>query len=156
MRFLAKIILLITATSLLLSSCSFEKSPEDQVRAYIAAGEEAAEARDIGALKELISEKYADDHKRTRQDIIAISYRYFLANKNIHIFSRIAKLEFPESDKAQLQLFVAMTGQDVSDLDSLLNMQADLYRFDLQLVLDNDDWKLISAEWQPAGPEDFF
>ena len=49
-----------------------------------------------------------------------------------------------------------MTGQNVSDLDALLNMQADLYLFDMELVLENDEWKLLKADWRPAKGEVFF
>ena len=150
------LIVVIPVVFLLLSACSNGGSPEEQVRRYIKAGEEAAEARDVTIIKKLIAEKYSDDHGRTRRDLVAITARYFFTNKNIHIFSRIGELVFPEENRARLQLFVAMTGQNVSDLDALLNMRADLYRFDMDLALEDKEWKLISAEWRQAGPEDFF
>lgn len=140
----------------LLAACGPGDTPEDEVRLFVKAGEKAAEARDIGALKELVSERYGDDHQRTRRDIIAIAARYFLTNKNIHVFSRIDNLLFPEADKAELVLYVAMTGRNVSDLDALLNMQADLYRFDMKLVRENKEWQLVSAEWRSAEADDFF
>lgn len=141
---------------LFLCACSQGDSPEEQVRLYVKTGEEAAEARDIGSMKKLISENYSDERGRTRREIVAIAARYFFSNKNIHIFTRIGELTFPEEERALLQLFVAMTGQNVSDLDALLNMQADLYRFDMELALEDKEWKLIRAQWRQAGPDDFF
>ena len=137
-------------------SCGRGDSPEDQVRRFIQQGEEAAEARDIGALKDLISPEYIDGGRRGRRDIVVIAARYFMANKNIHIFSRIGELVFPDPDHADLKLYVAMTGQNVSDLDALLNMRADMYLFDLHLIRDGGDWLLVNADWRPATPEDFF
>jgi len=149
-------LIFLVVISCLFSACGPGDSPEEQVRLYVKAGEDAAEARNVGAIKTLISEKYSDAHRRSRREIIAIAARYFLSNKNIHIFTRIGELTFPEPDKAELLLYVAMTGQNVSDLDALLNMQADLYRFDMHLVRENKKWQLISAEWRPASPNDFF
>ena len=77
-------------------------------------------------------------------------------NRDIHIFTRTGELTFPEEKKAHLQLFVAMTAQNVSDLDALLNMQAELYRFDMVLAQYDKEWKLISAQWRRARSEDFF
>lgn len=140
----------------LLTACGPDDSPEKQVRLYIKSGEEAAETRNLGDLKKLIAENYQDDHRRTRRDIVALAARYFLTNKNIHVFSRIGEMSFLDSGKAKLVLYVAMTGQNVSDLDSLLNMQAELYLFDMHLALNGKKWQLMSADWRPANPEDFF
>ncbi|MCL7487445.1 MAG: hypothetical protein M8357_04630 [Desulfobulbaceae bacterium] len=141
---------------LILAACGGGDTPEEQVRKFVAAGEEAVEARDIGDVKELISEKYSDDYGRTRRDLVALSARYILSNKNIHLLTRTGELSFPAEDRALLQLYVAMTGQNVSDLDSLLNIQADLYRFDLELVREDKEWKLVKGDWRPARGEDFF
>jgi hypothetical protein len=147
---------LIMAALLLLSSCDRDDSPEEQVRLFVKTGEEAVGNRDIRAVKKLIAKTYRDERDRTRRDIVAITARYFFSSKNIHVFSRIGELTFPEENRARLLLFVAMAGQNISDLDALLNMQADLYRFDLVLALEEDGWKLISAGWRRAGPDDFF
>lgn len=141
---------------LLLAACGPDDSPEEQVRQYVAAGEAVVEARNPGDLKELISEKYQDDQGRTRRDIVAIAARYLYANKNIHVLTRIEGLTFPAPGQARLTVYAALTGQNVSDLDALLNMQADLYRFDLELLLTEGEWQLLRADWRPAKGEDFF
>jgi len=141
---------------LMCTACGKEESPEEQIRMFVKAGEEAAEARDAGDLGKLISEQYQDQHQRTKRDIVAVAARYLFINKNIHLLTRIDQLSFPQPDRAECRIYVAMTGQNVSDLDSLLNMQADLYRFDVELAREEGDWKLVRAEWHRAGPEDFF
>lgn len=154
-RHLHPLIFVVLAASLL-ASCGSGDTPEQQVRNFIAAGEEAVESRDIGDVRALIAEKYEDERGRTRRDIVALTARYLYANKNIHLLTRIGELTFPSENRALLQLYVAMTGQNVSDLDALLNMQADLYRFDLELVREDGDWKLSTADWRRARSGDFF
>ena len=148
--------LLLLSLTVLLSGCGSGDSPEDQVRQFVAAGEQAAEARNIGGIKDLISEQYNDERGRKRGDIVAVAMRYFLANKNIHLFTRIKELNFLSENKALLQLYVAMGAQDVKGPDSLMNVQADLYRFDLELVKEGGDWQIMRAEWHSAMREDFF
>ena len=137
-------------------SCSNEETPEDQIKQFVATGEETVEARNVLGMKKLIFENYSDEKGRTRQDLVAVSARYILSNKNIHVLTRIGELNFPAEDRAILQLYVAMTGQNVSDLDALLNMRADLYLFDMELIRENNEWKLLKADWRPAKSEDFF
>ena len=149
-------LVLLVSFLLLTTSCGGGDTPEEQVKKFVKAGEETVEAREIGGVKDLISKGYSDKHGRTRRDLVALTARYIYANKNIHLLTRIGELSFPEENKASMQLFVAMTGQNVSDLDSLLNMQADLYRFDMELVQEDNEWKLYKAEWQSASGKDFF
>lgn len=142
--------------AVLLLSCGKGDTPEEQVKRFVAAGEEAVEARSIGDVQELISEQYEDERGLGKRDFVALTARYLLTNKNIHVLTRIGSLEFPSGDRAVVQLYAAMTGQNVSDLDALLNMQADLYIFDLELAREDKEWKLVRARWRPANPEDFF
>ena len=139
-----------------LAACGTRDSPEEQVRQYVAAAEAAAENRSIEDLKALIAEAYRDDQGRTRRDLVALAARYLYINKNIHVLTRIEELTFPAPEQARLALYAALTGQNVSDLDALLNMQADLYRFDLELVRSDGEWQLMRADWRPAKGEDFF
>ena len=138
-----------------LAACSSD-TPEEQIKQYVAAGEEAVENRDVGDLRDLISEGYQDNLGRTRRDLVAIAARYILISKNIHILTRIDELRFPAEDRAEFQLFAAMAGQNISDLDALLNMQADLYRFDLEVHREEGEWKLVRSDWRPAKAVDFF
>ena len=149
MTFLAVALVLVVA-------CGPGDSPEEQVRIFVEAGEEAVESRKISSVKKLISDQYKDPAMRTKRDIVVLMARYLYMNKNIHLLTRIDQLNFPQPDIARFHLYVAMTGQNVSDLDSLLNMQADLYRFDIELVLEEKEWKLYNADWRPAKSTDFF
>ena len=50
----------------LVSACGGDQTPEAQVRAVIESGKEAAEARDLSALMDLVSPEYRDDDGRDR------------------------------------------------------------------------------------------
>lgn len=146
---------LLLAILLLCSSCGPAGSPDEEIRRVVAAAEEAAEERKTGGIKELISENYTDDRRRTKPDLVRVAAGYFLRHKRIHLFSRVAEIDFPEPDRALVVVYVAMAGLPVQDAESLFRIDADLYRFDLQLVREDGDWLVTRAGWRPALPEDF-
>ena len=142
--------------AILLTGCGRESdSPEEQVRLFVSAGEEAAENQDTAAIKKLISENYSDERNRVKKDLIRITAGYFLRHKNIHILSRISETSFPQPDTANVQIYVAMADLPFTDMESLLNLRADLYLFDMMLQLEKKKWRLVKASWRPAMLEDF-
>lgn len=150
------ILLLICFSLSFLYGCGKEDaSPENQVRLFVAEGEIAAEKRELKTIKKLISDSYTDDHNREKIDLVRIVAAYFLRHKNIHLLSHIGSLHFPDEGRAELTLFVAMSGQPVTDVKALFDIRADLHRFDMVLGLENSKWRLKKAAWRQAKIEDF-
>ena len=142
---------------LLLSACGMGgNSPEEQVHHFIKIAREAAENRDTGAIKDLISDTYSDERERTKTDLVRVTAGYFLRHKSVHLFTHIGSLTFPGEESAELQLFVAMAGRPITAADMLLDIRADLYRFDMLLTREGKEWRLSSSAWRPATIEDFF
>ena len=149
--------LLAALAALALAACSAPPdSPEAQVRALFAVAEAAAEEKDAGALKELVSEHYADDGGHDRQAIAGLLTFHFLRHQTIHLLTRIHAIEFPEPTRAATTIFVAMAGTPILIVDDLARVRADLYRFDFELADEGDgDWRVTRAAWRRATPEDF-
>jgi hypothetical protein len=140
-----------------LAACPAEPdSPEAQVRALFALAETAAEEKDAGALKELISEHYTDDGGRDRQAIAGMLSFHFLRHQTIHLLTRVHAIGFPEATRAAATIFVAMGGTPILVVDDLARVRADLYRFDFDLADEGDgDWRVTRAAWRRATPDDF-
>jgi hypothetical protein len=137
-------------------ACSSERdSPEAQVRALLAQGEAAAEKKESGVLRQLISEKYSDSQGQDKKAVEAMLRYYFLRNQSIHLFTRIRQIGFPQTDLAQADVMVAMAGQPISDAEELERLRADLHRFEITLARENGEWKVIRAEWRRAEFADF-
>ena len=86
----------------LLVSCSpAGDSPETQVRTLLERGETAAEKRQTGELRQMISEKYSDSQGQDKRAIEAILRYYFLRHESIHLFVRIQSIAFPQPAQAQ-------------------------------------------------------
>jgi hypothetical protein len=137
-------------------ACSSERdSPEAQVRALLKQGEAAAEKKESGVLRQLISEKYSDSQGQDKKAVEAMLRYYFLRNQSIHLFTRIRQISFPQPDVAQVDVMVAMAGQPISDAEELERLRADLHRFEITLARENGEWKVIRAEWRRAEFADF-
>lgn len=139
---------------LMLLACGDKQSPEEQVRQFIATGKAAAEERDVIGLSELISESYGDQSRRDRRAVVGLVTGYFLRHKRIHLFTQIDEIRFLTEQSANVKLYVAMAGTPVSGAQALIDVRADLYQFDLMLINENDEWRLLKANWQRANIED--
>ena len=141
----------------LLVSCSpAEDSPETQIRTLLERGETAAEKKQTGELRQMISEKYSDSQGQDKRAIEAVLRYYFLRNESIHLFVRIQSIAFPQPAQAQVIALVAMAGQPIAGAEELERLRADLHRFEITLTSVNKEWKVIRAEWRRAEPGDFF
>ena len=135
----------------LIPACSSEPdTPEARVRAYLAAGEVAAEERDLTGLKEMISTGYKDREGRDRRSLVQLMAGYFFRHRSLHLLTQIEEITFPSENRARVVLLAAMAASPVADTDSLLSLRADLYRFELELAVEDSEWKLVSAAWRPA------
>ncbi|MDH3514754.1 MAG: hypothetical protein OEM83_07800 [Gammaproteobacteria bacterium] len=150
------ILILALAVVSFTGACSSDRdSPEDRVRAMIGQGEAAAEKKETGVLRRLISEKYTDSQGQDKRAIEAILRYYFLRNESIHLLTRIRQITIPNPDSAQAILLVAMAGQPISGPEQLERIRADLHHFELSLSREDGEWKVIRAEWRRAEFADF-
>lgn len=133
-----------------LTACSDSRlSPEDEIRQYIKAGVEAAEARDAGDLAGLIHENYRDKNQQPKAQLKKLATLYFFRHKNIHLFTKINEIDFLSPTEAQVTMHVAMAGTIISDASVLSSLRARIYKFELSL-LKEDEWLLTAASWAPA------
>jgi hypothetical protein len=134
----------------ILSGCSGDVSdPEEQVRAWVRAIQEAAEAKERGRIVEGISPAYVDARGNSRDDIDKLLRVYFFRQNTITLLSNIDEVNVIGGTAAEVSITVGMAGTN----DSALGISADAYRFELELELDGDNWILISARWGELGDQ---
>lgn len=133
----------IAIVTLLLAACGHTASPEQQVRTVIAAAEDAAEARDLSALMDLVSPHYEDEQGRTRAELQRYVHGYLIANQSIHLITRIDGVEFPYRDMARVELTLGSLGRDADA--ATLDLAADVERLVVELQLEDEEWKVARA-----------
>jgi hypothetical protein len=144
------------ALALAASACGGDPAtPEARIRALLAGAEAAAEAKDAGGLKELVSDAYADDQGQDKRAVMGLVTFYFMRHQTIHLLTRVDRIELADDGSARAGVFVAMAGTPILGLDDLARLRADLYRFDFALAEENDDWRVTSASWRRAETADF-
>ena len=133
-----------------LAACSEPPSePEEELRAWVAAGVEAAENKERRNLVGMISESYVDARGNERSDVENLLRVYFLRQNNIGLLPNIEEITVYGDTAAELVMTVGMAGTN----DGVLGFSADAYRFELELEKDGDDWQLIAARWGELGHE---
>jgi hypothetical protein len=143
-------IILLCLILLLIQACSDERSPEDQIRRFIDSGVQAAEARSVDDLSDLVHDNFVDRQGHNGMQLARLLRAYFFRHKNIHLFSRIDNIEILSANQASVSLYVAMASTVISDVNALSSLSARIYRFELQLVKQGD-WLLRQASWEPAN-----
>jgi hypothetical protein len=135
---------------LTLTACGGPSSaPEEQLRAWVAAGVDAAKDKNRRELVSMISESYADARGNERGDIENLLRVYFLRQHKIALLTSIEQITVYADTAAKVELTVGMAGTN----DSVMGLSADAYRFELELEKDADEWQLISARWGELGEE---
>jgi hypothetical protein len=140
---------LAAALAAVLAAGCGSSDPEAEIRAVLAAAEEAAESRDAGLFADLVAESYRDSHGNDRDQLVRMVGGLFLANQRIEIVSRVDEIVLEGADAARAVLHAGMLGQRPG-AQLLAGVDADLYRFELELANDSGEWQIIGANWDRA------
>lgn len=108
------------------------------------AAEEAAEARDAAALKDLVAEDYGDAAGRTASDIRNYLHGWLLAHQSVRLISRVDSIELEGTELARVVVTVGMLGREAESA-SAWDLAGDVWWFDLRLARDGGDWRVIRA-----------
>jgi hypothetical protein len=122
---------------------------EDEIRAWIDRGHEAAESKDRGELVRMISPGYADGRGHSRDDIENLFRFYFLRSNKVALLVDVDAIEIFDDTAAEVKLTVGMG----ATTDGPLGFNADAYRFALELENDGSEWLLVSGRWSEIGEE---
>ena len=138
------------AVAMLLGACGDSPSePEEELRAWVADGVEAAENEERRKLINMISASYTDGRGYSRDDIDKLLRAYFYRQDRISLLPRIEEITVYDATAAKLVMTVGMAGTN----DGVLGFSADAYRFAFELEKEADEWQLISARWGELGDE---
>ena len=138
------------AALLLAAACDGgDENPESRIHALIAAGAEAAEARSVDGLGALLHPDFRDHQGNNPATLRRLLTGWFLRHRNIHLLTRIEKIEQLSPTRAEVALVAAMAGSAIGDASALAGLRARVYRFELTLIRDQD-WRVLRAAYSPA------
>tara|TARA_R110002096_G_scaffold154_3_gene720 strand:+ start:4286 stop:4771 length:486 start_codon:yes stop_codon:yes gene_type:complete len=133
---------------LFLSGCGDPASTgEEEIRQWISDGHAEVEAKERRALLARVSPGYADARGYDKDRLDKLLRVYFLRQNAIKLLVSIQDIRIFGDTAAEVDLTVALTGTN----DRALGFSASAYKFELELVRDDDDWQLIAARWGELG-----
>jgi hypothetical protein len=133
----------------LLAGCGPSTAPEEALRTWVSDAETAVGNRDRRALMAMIAESYADSRGNDKSDIERILRAWFLRNRNVVLASKTDSVTIIGDTAATVLLTAGMAGIG----DGIRDVSAEVWRFELELVADGGDWRLIGARWGEPGGE---
>jgi hypothetical protein len=134
----------------LAAACGPGGTPESQVRALVTRGEEAAEARDLSGLMDLVSPAYQDGQGGGREDLKQYLRGYLVTHQSIHLLTRVDSIAFPYRDMARVRLTLGTLGREAAGTP-VFDLAGDVYDVELELQLDDGEWRVTRARWHPAA-----
>ena len=133
---------------MLISACGGPSAgPEEQLRQWVANAETRAEEKDRSALMSMISESYIDGRGNDFEGVNKLFLLYFLRVQNISLASTIDEIVISADSAAKVLLTVGMLGTN----EGTFGLDADAYRFHLELEREDDEWLLIGARYGELG-----
>lgn len=137
--------------AVLLAGCGAAPSPGDRLKAAIAAFVEALEDGEPRRAGELLHPAYQDTRHPDRRSAVASLFWYTRQHRDIHLFTLVRDSDIDAaSDSARTGVLVAMAGVPIESIETLVSINADLYRFDVDWRHEDGEWRATSAQWQRA------
>lgn len=124
-------------------------APEEELRAWVAAGTAAAEAKERRELVGMVSSSYADARGNERDDLDNVLRAYFFRQHKIGLLTHIEEITVYDDTAAKIVLTVGMAGTS----EGVLGFDADAYRFEMEVEKASGEWQLIAARWGELGDE---
>lgn len=138
------------ALLLMLSACGEPATDaEAELRAWVSAGQAAAEAKERRKLMSMISPAYADARGLDRDDVENRFRLYFLRQNAVRLLVSIDDVRVIGDTAAEVDLTAGLAGSN----DGALGFSASAYRFELELEKADGKWQLISARWGRLGDD---
>ena len=132
------------------AGCGESQAPDAMVRAVIAQGEQAAEARDLSGIMDLVAPAFEDGQGGGRDELKQYLRGYLVAHQAIHLLTKVESVEFPYRDMAKVSLTLGTLGRDTAAATAF-DLAADVYDVELELKLDDGEWRVTRASWRPAS-----
>jgi hypothetical protein len=130
---------------LTLAACS-APDPQTALERLLEEAERAAEARDTGYFRDVVSEDYRDAGGNDKDRLIAMIRGYFLAHQSVEVLLRLQALELRGDDAAEAVLTAGILSR--SGGGPIGGFEGRLHRLELELVEVDGDWQLIGARWE--------
>ncbi|MDH4163051.1 MAG: hypothetical protein OEW15_10235 [Nitrospirota bacterium] len=145
-----KVIISLFVIVLLLSGCTRE-TEEGKIKKVISSIQAAAESKRILAVLEHLSKDYRDPQGNDYEGIKGLLSFYFFKHQAVHVY--IPAIDIAVTGYTATAAFDAvLTGRPADGSGgTIIPESLGVYRFDVSLKREGDQWKVLSAKWELSG-----
>lgn len=127
-----------------------DDDPEAQIRATLQRAVEAVERKDLGGVMEVVSERF-ESGELTRDRVKGILFMQLQRNDWGRVFLTDTAVELIQDDHAEVKTAAVLAGGErVEALRDVAPARASVYRFELELRKEEDEWRVTSAQYRRA------
>ena len=138
----------------LVAGCRRRRSPEERARAWLARMEDAVEERDLTAIRELVSARFRGPEDLDRGQAMLLLRARLAGKPAIHLLTRVLDVH-AQGELVRMEVVAAMAAVPLHGPDELPRIEADIYRWKLELGDDDGELRVTAASWEPARVPDF-
>lgn len=146
---------LIITGFLLLLSCA-PKTDEDQIRELMKEAGRHIEKKDLSALMDLLTDDYTDFRRRDKTQTKDMVQTYFSQFRGIVVHILSTRFDAIAPQEASIQTDVALSSGAARALRKWVPLSTDNYRFNIELVKEQNRWWIEYAEWKQIGIDELF
>lgn len=121
-------------------------SPEQAVRAQVETLQAAIDARDAGAVDELLAEDFVGNDGMDRRGAKSLAMAVFLRHRDVTVTLGPTSVELRSDSDAIARFSVLATGGS----GGLLPDSGQVYQLETGWRLVDGDWRLLNASWKPS------
>ena len=96
---------------------------------------------------DLVSPAFQDGRGGSSDELKQYLRGYLVTHQSIHLLTRVDSIEFPYRDLARVGLTLGTLGRESAGA-AAFDLAADVYHVDLELQLEDGDWRVTRASWQ--------
>jgi hypothetical protein len=154
MRWIAPILWI--GLSLVVGCRGETETPEARIRAVIDQIASAAEAKDVGGVKDHVADDFEDPHGRDRRELGQLLTFHTMRNQSVHVMTRVQDITIRDDGRASVELVAATAGRPIPDSMPVAGLRADVYRIDAEFEERGGEWQLTWAQCTRATPTELF
>jgi len=130
-----------------------KETEQDRVRKVITGIQKAAEDKEIRKIIVNISKTYNDPQDNNFESVngLLIAYFYRFPQISVYLSNLAVKVE-DSSATATFKAFLTSRGASES-APRILPQSLGMYAFEVALMKEKDEWKVVSAVWERIGDE---
>lgn len=127
-----------------------KETEQDKIKKVITGVQKAAEEKDIKKIIAGLSKTYRDPQGYDYDSIKGLLLGYFFRHQKVHVYIPDIVISV-EGGSGRAEFQAVLTGGQAGSSADIFPESLGIYNFDVSLLKEENEWRVISASWNRAG-----